>query len=137
MEFGNSFTATVYRSVIRPDMSKANDEANLPNGFSGTQNLEYMEWRKRKAALLATIKKQKEAGTISNRILEAIEMFRAYYLEDMQIHAIIAGRMVGMEKSLLQAGFMKPGNKPVKITAADVLRTMAGMRERETEFIIK
>ena len=35
MEFGNSFTATVYRGVIRPDMSRANEEANLPNGFLG------------------------------------------------------------------------------------------------------
>jgi len=137
MEFGNSFTATVYRSVIRPDMSKANDEANLPNGFSGTQNLDYMEWRKHKVALLATVKKHKEAGTISTKVLEAVELFRAYYLEDMHIHSIIAGRMVGMEKSLLQAGFLKPGAKQVKITAADVLRAMSGMRERETEFIVK
>lgn len=137
MEFGNSFTAAVYRAVIRPDMSKANDEANLPNGFSGTQNLDYMEWRKRKAALLAEAKILKETNQLSSTVLEKIEMFRAYYLEDMHIHSIIAGRMVGMEKSLLQAGFIKPGGKPVKITAADVLRTMAAMREKETQFIVQ
>ena len=134
MEFGNSFTATVYRGVIRPDMSKANDEANLPNGFSGTQNLDYIEWRKRKAALLATVKQKKEAGQLSEKIVDKMELFRAYYLEDMHIHSIIAGRMVGMEKSLLQAGFL--GDKAVKITAADVLRKMAAMRERELGFLM-
>jgi hypothetical protein len=87
--------------------------------------------------MLNTVKRLKEEDNISVRVLEMVEMFRAYYLEDMHIHAIIAGRMVGMEKSLLQAGFMKPGAKAVKITAADVLRSMAGMREKETEFIIK
>lgn len=136
MEFGNSFTASIYRSVIRPDMSRANDEANLPNGFSGTQNLEYVEWRSRKKNLLNIIKTGKEDGSISQEVLEAAEMFRAYYLEDMHIHSIIAGRMVGMEKSLLQEGFMKPGSKPVKLTAADVLRSMASMREKETSFLL-
>jgi len=136
MEFGNSFTAAVYRSVIRPDMSKANEEANLPNGFSGTQNLEYVEWRSRKKKLLNLVKDKKEAGQISGKVLDMVEMFRAYYLEDMHIHSIIAGRMVGMEKSLLQEGFVKPGSKPVKLTAADVLRTMATMREKETSFIL-
>ena len=136
MEFGNSFTAAVYRNVIRPDMSRANEEANLPNGFSGTQNLEYVEWRSRKKRLLNLVKERKEAGQISQGVLDMIEMFRAFYLEDMHIHSIIAGRMVGMEKSLLQEGFMKPGAKPVKITAADVLRSMAAMRERETSFIL-
>ena len=136
MEFGNSFTATVYRGVIRPDMSKANEEANLPNGFSGTQNLEYVQWRSRKKRLLNIIKSKKEAGELAQNVLDMIEMFRAYYLEDMHIHSIIAGRMVGMEKSLLQEGFMKPGAKPVKITAADVLRSMAAMRDKETSFIV-
>ncbi len=136
MEFGNSFTASIYKSVIRPDMSKANDEANLPNGFSGTQNLEYVEWRSRKKNLLNIIKARKEQGDLDQRIIDAIEMFRAYYLEDMHVHSIIAGRMVGMEKSLLQEGFMRPGSKPIKLTAADVLRTMAAMREKETSFIL-
>jgi len=135
MEFGNSFTATVYRGVIRPDMSKANEEANLPNGFSGTQNFDYMEWRKRKKKLLNCVKENKESLTPT--IMEAVEMFRAYYLEDMHIHSIIAGRMVGMEKSLLQEGFMKPGAKPVKLTAADVLRAMGKMRDKETAFILE
>ena len=134
MEFGNSFTATVYRGVIRPDMSKANDEANLPNGFSGTQNLDYIEWRKRKASLLSTVKQKKEEGSLSEKVMDKMELFRAYYLEDMHIHSIIAGRMVGMEKSLLQAGFL--GDKAVKITAADVLRKMASMRERELGFLM-
>lgn len=135
MEFGNSFTATVYRSVIRPDMSKANDEANLPNGFSGTQNFDYITWRKSKVALFQCVKEHKE--NLSEAIMEKVEQFRAFYLEDMHIHSIIAGRMVGMEKSLLQEGFMKPGAKPVKLTAADVLRAMGMMRVKETEFIIK
>ncbi len=137
MEFGNSFTAHVYRSVIRPDMSKANDEANLPNGFSGTQNFEYVEWRKQKMALLQTVKTMKEAGTLSIAIQDKMELFRTYYLEDMHIHSIIAGRMVGMEKSLLQAGFMGQKGKAVKLTAADVLRTMAKMREREMAFLME
>ena len=58
MEFGNSFTSTVYRNVIRPDMSRANKAANLPNGFSGTQNYEYIQWRKLKVKLLKTIEKK-------------------------------------------------------------------------------
>lgn len=136
MEFGNSFTATIYRTIIRPDMSKANEEANLPNGFSGTQNLEYVEWRSRKKRLLDLVKAKKAEGTIGQRVLDMVEMFRAFYLEDMHIHSIIAGRMVGMEKSLLQAGFIKPGTKPVKITAADVLRSMAAMRDKETSFLV-
>ena len=137
MEFANSFTAAIYRSVIRPDMSKANEEANLPNGFSGTQNLDYIEWRSRKKRFLILAKQMKEAGTLSQNVLDMVEMFRAYYLEDMHIHSIIAGRMVGMEKSLLQAGFIRPGAKAVKITAADVLRTMATMRDKETSFIVQ
>lgn len=137
MELGNSFTAAIYRSVIRPDMSRANEEANLPNGFSGTQNFDYMEWRKRKKNLLNVVKEYKNEGKLSPVIMDAVEMFRAYYLEDMHIHSIIAGRMVGMEKSLLQEGFMKPGARPVKLTAADVLRTMAAMREREVAFILE
>lgn len=135
MEFGNSFTASVYRSVIRPDMSRANEEANLPNGFSGTQNFDYMEWRARKKKLLNCVKANREK--LSTPIMDAIEMFRAYYLEDMHIHSIIAGRMVGMEKSLLQEGFMRPGAKPVKLTAADVLRAMGKMRDKETAFILE
>jgi hypothetical protein len=137
MEFGNSFTASIYRSVIRPDMSRANDEANLPNGFSGTQNLEYVKWRSRKKNLLNIVKQKMEEGSISDEIVDMVEMFRAFYLEDMHIHSIIAGRMVGMEKSLLQEGFMKPGAKAVKLTAADVLRSMAAMREKETAFLMK
>ena len=99
MEFGNSFTSTVYRSVIRPDMSKANDEANLPNGFSGTQNYEYIQWRKLKMSLIQTVKGLKEQGRLSDAIGDKVELFRTYYLEDMHIHSIIAGRMVGMQKN--------------------------------------
>lgn len=135
MEFGNSFTATVYQNVIRPDMSKANDEANLPNGFSGTQNLEYVMWRKCKVNLLNAVKEKKEAGELSEAVLQGIELFRSFYLEDMSVHSIIAMRMVGIEKSLLQAGFTK--GKPVKLTAADVLRMMGKMRDKETEWIVK
>lgn len=134
MEFGNSFTATVYRNVIRPDMSRANEEANLPNGFSGTQNYEYIQWRKLKVKLLNTIKAKKES--CSALVMEKMELFRTYYLEDMHIHSIIAGRMVGIEKSLLQAGISAKKGKPMKITAGDMLRMMAKMREKEVDFIL-
>jgi uncharacterized protein (DUF1330 family) len=134
MEFGNSFTATIYRGVVRPDMSKANEEANLPNGFSGTQNYEYVQWRKLKLELLALIKDNKNELPI--HVMDAIELFRAYYLEDMHIHSIIAGRMVGIEKSLLQDGIHKKKANPMKITAADMLRMMAKAREKECEFIL-
>lgn len=134
MEFGNSFTAIIYRSVVRPDMSRANEEANLPNGFSGTQNFEYVQWRKLKIELLGLIKENK--SDIPPHVMDAIELFRAYYLEDMHIHSIIAGRMVGIEKSLLQDGISKNKSKPMKITAADMLRMMAKAREKETEFIL-
>jgi len=130
MEFGNSFTATVYREVIRPDMSRANEEANLPNGFSGTQNFEYVKWRKLKVELLNTIK-EKQAD-LSEVVMEKVELFRTYYLEDMHIHSIIAGRMVGVEKSLLQEG----RGKKMSISAGDMLRMMAQMREKEVAFII-
>jgi len=135
MEFGNSFTATVYKKVVRVDMSKANEEANLPNGFSGTQNFDYITWRKEKVRLFKLMKDLKEAGKLSGPVLDGIELFRSFYLEDMQVHAIIAMRMVGIEKSLLQEGFMKPGSKPVKLTAADVLRAMGRMRDKETEWL--
>ena len=134
MEFGNSFTATVYRGVIRPDMSRANKEANLPNGFSGTQNFEYVKWRKLKVRLLNTIKAQQ--ATLSDTIMEKVELFRTYYLEDMHIHSIIAGRMVGIEKSLLQEGISAKKGKAMAITAGDMLRMMAQMRDKETAFII-
>lgn len=134
MEFGNSFTATVYRSVIRPDMSRANKEANLPNGFSGTQNFEYVEWRKLKVKLFNTIKAKQD--TLSATIMDKMELFRTYYLEDMHIHSIIAGRMVGIEKSLLQEGMGAKRGKPMSITAGDMLRMMSGMREKETNFIV-
>ena len=39
MEFENSFTAQVYKSVIRLDMSKANEEANLRMDFLGHKTL--------------------------------------------------------------------------------------------------
>jgi len=134
MEFGNSFTATIYRSVVRPDMSRANEEANLPNGFSGTQNYEYVQWRKLKIELLNLIKEKK--SELPEHVMHAIELFRAYYLEDMHIHSIIAGRMVGIEKSLLQDGINKKKDKPMKITASDMLRMMAKAREKECEFIL-
>jgi len=134
MEFGNSFTATVYRNVIRPDMSRANEEANLPNGFSGTQNFEYMQWRKLKVTLLKTIKAKQD--TLSKEVLEKVELFRCYYLEDMHIHSIIAGRMVGIEKSLLQEGIGSKRGKPMSITAGDMLRMMARSREKEVDFIL-
>jgi hypothetical protein len=134
MEFGNSFTATVYREVIRPDMSRANEEANLPNGFSGTQNYEYVVWRKLKVKLFNTIKAHKES--LSAAVMEKAELFRTYYLEDMHIHSIIAGRMVGIEKSLLQEGFHSKKGKAMAITAGDMLRMMAQMRVKETDFII-
>ncbi len=134
MEFGNSFTATVYKTVIRPDMSRANEEANLPNGFSGTQNYEYVQWRKLKVKLLNTIKAKQE--NLSESVMEKVELFRTYYLEDMHIHSIIAGRMVGIEKSLLQAGISAKKGKPMKVTAGDMLRMMAGMRDKETAFIM-
>ncbi len=134
MEFGNSFTSTVYRGVIRPDMSRANEEANLPNGFSGTQNYEYIQWRKLKVKLLKTIKEKMD--TLSPEVMEKVELFRTYYLEDMHIHSIIAGRMVGTEKSLLQEGFGAKRGKPMSITAGDMLRMMAGMREKEVAFIV-
>lgn len=134
MEFGNSFTSTVYRGVIRPDMSRANEEANLPNGFSGTQNFEYVHWRKLKVKLLNTLKGKLE--TLSPEVMEKVELFRTYYLEDMHIHSIIAGRMVGTEKSLLQEGFGAKRGKPMSITAGDMLRMMAGMREKEVAFIV-
>ena len=134
MEFGNSFTATVYRGVIRPDMSRANEEANLPNGFSGTQNYEYVQWRKLKVKLLKTIKDKLDS--LSPEVMEKVELFRTYYLEDMHIHSIIAGRMVGTEKSLLQEGFGARRGKPMSITAGDMLRMMAGMREKEVAFIV-
>jgi len=130
MEFGNSFTATVYREVIRPDMSRANEEANLPNGFSGTQNFEHVKWRKLKVQLLNTIK-EKQAD-LSEVVMEKVELFRTYYLEDMHIHSIIAGRMVGVEKSLLQEG----RGKKMSISAGDMLRMMAQMREKEVAFIV-
>ena len=134
MEFGNSFTASVYRSIIRPDMSRANEEANLPNGFSGTQNLEFVKWRKQKVQLLKILKeKQLE---LSDQVMEKVELFRTYYLEDMHIHSIIAGRMVGIEKSLLQEGISTKKGKPMSITAGDMLRMMAAMRDKETAFIM-
>jgi len=134
MEFGNSFTATVYRTVIRPDMSRANKEANLPNGFSGTQNLEFVKWRKRKVQLLKIIKEKQPE--LSKLVMEKVELFRTYYLEDMHIHSIIAGRMVGIEKSLLQEGISSRKGKPMSITAGDMLRMMAAMRDKETAFIM-
>ena len=134
MEFGNSFTATVYREVIRPDMSRANEEANLPNGFSGTQNLEFVKWRKRKVQLLKIIKERQ--ADLSEMVMEKVELFRTYYLEDMHIHSIIAGRMVGIEKSLLQEGMSAKKGKPMAITAGDMLRMMAAMRDKETAFIM-
>lgn len=134
MEFGNSFTATVYRNIIRPDMSKANKQANLPNGFSGTQNFEYIQWRKLKVALLNSIKKQQ--ANLSAALMEKVELFRTYYLEDMHIHSIIAGRMVGIEKSMLQEKLSAKRGKPMAITAGDMLRMMAEMRTRETDFIV-
>ena len=54
----------------------------------------------------------------------------------MHIHSIIAGRMVGTEKSLLQEGFGARRGKPMSITAGDMLRMMAGMREKEVAFIV-
>ncbi len=134
MEFGNSFTATVYRKVIRPDMSRANEEANLPNGFSGTQNFEYVQWRKLKVKLFNTIKEKQ--NSLSPIIMDKMELFRTYYLEDMHIHSVIAGRMVGIEKSLLQEGMGAKRGKPMSITAGDMLRMMSNMREKETNFII-
>lgn len=134
MEFGNSFSASVYRSVIRPDMSRANKEANLPNGFSGTQNLEFVKWRKQKVQLLKILKERQ--ADLSDQIMEKVELFRTYYLEDMHIHSIIAGRMVGIEKSLLQEGRSAKKGKPMSITAGDMLRMMAGMRDKETAFIM-
>ena len=134
MEFGNSFTATVYRNVVRPDMSRANEEANLPNGFSGTQNFEYVQWRKLKVKLFNTIKARQ--ASLSPIIMDKMELFRTYYLEDMHIHSIIAGRMVGIEKSLLQEGMGAKRGKPMSISAGDMLRMMSGMREKETNFII-
>ncbi len=134
MEFGNSFTAAVYRGVIRPDMSRANKEANLPNGFSGTQNLEFVKWRKLKVQLLKLIKEKQ--AELSNEVMEKVELFRTYYLEDMHIHSIIAGRMVGIEKSLLQEGISAKKGKPMSITAGDMLRMMAAMRDKETAFIM-
>ncbi len=134
MEFGNSFTSTVYRSVIRPDMSRANEEANLPNGFSGTQNLEYVTWRKKKLNFFSLLKEH--AGRLTQDVIEKTELLRCYYLEDMHIHSIIAGRMVGIEKSLLQEGISKKG-KSMAITAGDMLRMMAKRREEETQFILE
>ncbi len=134
MEFGNSFTSTVYKNVIRPDMSRANKEANLPNGFSGTQNFEYVQWRKTKVKLFNAIKAKQDS--LSEIIMDKMELFRTYYLEDMHIHSIIAGRMVGIEKSLLQEGMGAKRGKPMSITAGDMLRMMSGMREKETNFII-
>lgn len=130
MEFGNSFTAQVYKSVVRPDMSKANEEANLPNGFSGTQNFEYIVWRKAKVALFKLLKASYDE--FPEYFKEKVELFRAFYLEDMHIHSIIAGRMVGVEKSLLQEGFARKK----AITAGDMLRMMAGVREKEVSFIL-
>ena len=135
MEFGNSFTAQVYRQIVRTDMSKANKDANLPNGFSGTQNFEYIQWRKRKAALFNTIKEHR--SELSEVIMEKVELFRTYYMEDMHIHSIIAGRMVGIEKSLLQQGFASKSGKMMAITAGDMLRMMASKREEETRFIME
>ena len=129
MEFGNSFTAQVYKSVVRPDMSKANKEANLPNGFSGTQNFEYVVWRKAKVALLRALKES--YNDLPDYFKEKVELFRAFYLEDMHVHSIIAGRMVGVEKSLLQEG-----NKKMAITAGDMLRMMAMGRSKEVSFIV-
>ena len=134
MEFGNSFTATVYRGVVRPDMSRANEEANLPNGFSGTQNFEYIQWRKLKVKLLKAVQAKQEK--LSPSVMEKMELFRTYYLEDMHIHSIIAGRMVGIEKSLLQEGIGHKRGKAMQITAGDMLRMMAKMREKEVDFII-
>ncbi len=134
MEFGNSFTATIYRSVVRPDMSRANEEANLPNGFSGTQNFEYIQWRRLKIELLNVIKEKKKE--LPNMVMDEVELFRCYYLEDMHIHSVIAGRMVGIEKSLLQDGISSKKGKAMKITAADMLRMMARSREKECEFIL-
>jgi len=130
MEFGNSFTSQVYKSVVRPDMSKANEEANLPNGFSGTQNFEYIVWRKIKVSLLQAVKENFEKYPAFFK--EKVELFRAFYLEDMHIHSIIAGRMVGVEKSLLQEGL---ANKRA-ITAGDMLRMLARGRENEVAFVI-
>ena len=135
MEFGNSFTATVYRNVVRTDMSKANKDANLPNGFSGTQNFEYIQWRKQKVELFKVLKSRK--ASLSPMVMEKVDLLRAYYLEDMHIHSIIAGRMVGVEKSLLQEGFGARKGKPMSITAGDMLRMMAAMREKETAFILE
>jgi len=134
MEFGNSFTSSVYRNVIRPDMSRANKEANLPNGFSGTQNFEYITWRKKKLHFFSILKEYK--NRLSLGVIDSTELLRCYYMEDMHIHSIIAGRMVGIEKSLLQEGFSKKG-KSMSITAGDMLRMMAKRREEETKFIME
>ena len=131
MEFGNSFTAQVYTNVVRTDMSKANEEANLPNGFSGTQNFEYIQWRKNKMNLFSAVKEHKH--NLSAEVINKLELFRSYYLEDMHIHSIIAGRMVGIEKSLLQEGI----KKKFAITAADMLRMMAMKRHEEVQFILE
>lgn len=131
MEFGNSFTAEVYTRVVRSDMSRANEEANLPNGFSGTQNFEYIQWRKAKMNLFATVKEHK--SSLSLAVMNKLELFRCYYLEDMHVHSIIAGRMVGIEKSLLQEGI----KKKFAITAADMLRMMAQKRHEEVQFILE
>lgn len=133
MEFGNSFTANIYRSVVRPDMSRANEEANLPNGFSGTQNLEFVKWRKAKNDLFVSVREK--INELPESVREKFELFRTYYLEDMHIHSIIAGRMVGIEKSLLQEGFGSKKGKAMKITAGDMLRMMAKAREKEVEFL--
>jgi hypothetical protein len=136
MEFGNSFTATIYRTIVRRDMSEANEKNNLPNGFSGTQNFEYVQWRNKKNTFLKIYKLAKYEGKIPENIQEKVELFRAFYLEDMHVHSIIAGRMVGIEKSLLQEGISAKGRE-IKVTAGDMLRMMASKREEETKFIIE
>ena len=79
---------------------------------------------------------KKKQTTLSETIMEKVELFRTYYLEDMHIHSIIAGRMVGIEKSLLQEGRGAKSGKVMKITAGDMLRMIARMREKEVDFIV-
>jgi len=133
MWYAGNFPQVVYQQVIRPSMVSA----QMPHGFSGTQNADYHRLKAAKAHLQDVLLRRygRSLTGCSPAIRGPFIMFHETDLADTEAHTQIIISKTGLDQSLTQKEEQAqlPANAP-RLNAVAMMRAITDERRQEFEY---
>jgi hypothetical protein len=129
MWFASIFPQHTYQAELRPTMVET-DSVDAQQ-----QHLSYNLLKEGIRQLKRSL--EERTTPLSGLAFKAVKEFYEVYLQDMEQHILIASSKVGMDASLAQKVWQRdlPPNLRTK-NAMDLLRDMAGMRQKEWQKVL-